>query len=427
MLDPRLRSPKEQPLLVLGIVFSSLVWLALIVSIFGIFYGAIGVVFGLVAHALFLAHVRGNGVRVSERQLPDLYERCRQAARALGLRDVPEIYLMQAGGLLNAFATKLISRRYVIVYSDLVDHCQDPRQLDFVVAHEMGHIAAGHLQWNFFLWPYLLVPWLGPAYMRAREYTSDRCGLHVVNELEASMRGLVVLATGGRLAMQADLKAFMDQRLEMGAFWPAVLELVSTHPYLCKRVAALQEVLQPGTVPAVGRNPLAYPLAPLMGLATAGGGGGLGGMLVMVMMIGIIAAIAIPSLLRARISANESGALGDARVVVEAEEAYRKASGGTYGSKECLEKPAACIKGYQGPAMLSALTASATKSGYTRSLSLDEGGEGFTFVAVPMVPGRTGVRAFCADSDGTICWTRDGSDATGEDGRCDLSVCDPVG
>jgi len=425
MLDPRLRSPKEQPLLVLGIIFSSLFWLALVVSIFGIFYGVIGIAFGFIAHALFLAHVRGNAVRVSSHQFPELYDRCRKATASLGMDAVPEIYLMQAGGLLNAFATKLFSRRFVVIYSDLADQCQDPRQLDFVVAHELGHIAAGHLRWNFFLWPYMLVPWLGPAYMRAREYTSDRCGIHVVNDLEASMRGLVVLATGGRLAMQADLKAFMDQRLEMGAFWPAVLELVSTHPHLCKRVAALQEFVQPGTVPAVGRNLLAYPLAPIIGLATGGAAGGAGSMLMVVVIIGIIAAIAIPSLLRARVSANESAAIGDIRTVLSAQAVYHDASGGAYGSMECLVAPASCISGYNGGPMLDALTAKPVKSGYERRLSLDPESQSFTFVAVPVVPNRTGIRSFCGDATGLICWTH-GTDPAGTDGRCDVAACNPV-
>ena len=39
-------------------------------------------------------------------------------------------------------------------------------------------------------------------------------------------------------------------------------------------------------------------------------------LLIVVAIIGIIAAIAIPSLLRARISANESGAIGDVRTVI---------------------------------------------------------------------------------------------------------------
>jgi Zn-dependent protease with chaperone function len=224
-LDPKLLSPKERPLFVIGVILSSLAWLLVVVSLVGILYGLAIAFFVLVAHALFLAHVRGNGLRVGERQLPELHGRVVAAARQLGLAEVPEVYVLQGGGILNAFATKLLSRKFVIILSDLVDHCQDPRQLDFVVGHEIGHLAAGHLAWNAFLAPYRIVPWLGPAYSRAREYTCDLCGLAVAGDLEQSMRGLAVLAAGGRLASRVDLAAFAAQRIETGRFWAAVLEL----------------------------------------------------------------------------------------------------------------------------------------------------------------------------------------------------------
>ena len=73
--DSRLRSPKELPLFRIGIAVSAIVYLALIISMVGVIYIAIGALFVLAAQALFLAHVHGNGVRVSEQQLPDLYAR----------------------------------------------------------------------------------------------------------------------------------------------------------------------------------------------------------------------------------------------------------------------------------------------------------------------------------------------------------------
>ena len=54
-------------------------------------------------------------------------------------------------------------------------------------------------------------------------------------------------------------------------------------------------------------------------------------LLIVVAIIGIIAAIAIPSLLRARISANETGMIGDARSVISAEAAYHSANSAFYG------------------------------------------------------------------------------------------------
>jgi Zn-dependent protease with chaperone function len=293
-LDRKLLSPKEPPLFILGAVFSALVWLVAVVGTLGIglVYIGLAAFFVLTAHAVFLAHVRGNGIRISRQQLPELYARCEAAALKLGLDRMPEVYLMQHGGVLNAFATKLLSRRFVIIYSDLADACADPRQLDFVIGHEIGHLAAGHLAWNAFLAPFRVVPWLGPAYSRAREYTCDRCGLHTVEELEPALRGLAVLAAGGRLAQQVDVKAFAAQRLESGRFWMATAELCMSHPYLCKRVAALQELWQPGTVPAVRRTPLAYPLAPVLGFSV---GGSSSIALLTVFYLGVMAAIAIPN------------------------------------------------------------------------------------------------------------------------------------
>src|SRR5437773_8420562 len=75
-------------------------------------------------------------------------------------------------------------------------------------------------------------------------------------------------------------------------------------------------------------------------------------LLIVVAIIGIIAAIAIPSLLRARISANESATIGDIRTVVSAEAAFQSSNSGFYGSLSCLNKPsdAACIANYNAAA-----------------------------------------------------------------------------
>jgi len=297
-VDTKLTSPKEEALFPLTVIAAGLLWCLLVVGTcgFGLFYVAIIGAAILIAHSLFLAQVKGNGLKLSERQLPELYARCKAAAERLHMAELPEIYLLQSGGALNAFATKLLSRKFVIIYSSLVDDCADPRQLDFVIGHELGHLAAGHLKWNAFLLPAKALPWLGAAYSRACEYTCDRYGFQVVGDLEPSMRALAVLAAGGRLSGQVDLQAFLAQREETGGFWMAVGELVSSHPYLCKRVAALQELSRPGSLRPIARNPLSYPFAPFLGAGL--GGAGLGGMMAFVAIAGILAAIAIPNFIK---------------------------------------------------------------------------------------------------------------------------------
>ena len=86
------------------------------------------------------------------------------------------------------------------------------------------------------------------------------------------------------------------------------LELVSSHPFLCKRVAALQELKQPGSAPVVGRNPLAYPLAPLLGVLGGGASGAGAAVFMVVAMIGIMAAIAIPAFIKYKDRAMAMGA-----------------------------------------------------------------------------------------------------------------------
>ena len=74
-------------------------------------------------------------------------------------------------------------------------------------------------------------------------------------------------------------------------------------------------------------------------------------LLIVVAIIGIIAAIAIPSLLRARVSANESATIGDIRTVISAEAAYQSSNAGFYDSElTCLVNPNGCITTYSATA-----------------------------------------------------------------------------
>jgi prepilin-type N-terminal cleavage/methylation domain-containing protein len=140
-------------------------------------------------------------------------------------------------------------------------------------------------------------------------------------------------------------------------------------------------------------------------------------LLIVVAIIGIIAAIAIPSLLRARVSANEAGTIGDIRSVISAQIAYQS-SAGQYGELTCLSTPSAagCIANYptSAPTFLDAsITAnSAIKSGYTRDFTIDSSGGSFVYDAIPAVQNQTGVRSFAGDSSGRVCQDLSGAVVT---------------
>lgn len=294
------RSTKERNLFVVALVFSAFVWLAIVVSIVGLLYApfvAIGVV---VAHAFALARITGNSIRVGSRQLPDLYKRVENAASKLGLERMPEVYVMTGGGILNAFASKLFSRSFVVLNAEILDACEtldegkgpaEPRAVDFIIGHELGHLALGHLSWNWLLWPAKLLPLLGPAYSRACEYSCDACGLAAADDVQAAGRALAVLSAGGRQARQINLDALVEQRHDTGAFIMGLVELNSTHPYLSKRVAAVQRVRDGGMAPDVGRNPFSYLLAPFFAGATTY-------LMIYVVVIAAVMASALPAMMK---------------------------------------------------------------------------------------------------------------------------------
>lgn len=139
-------------------------------------------------------------------------------------------------------------------------------------------------------------------------------------------------------------------------------------------------------------------------------------LLVVVMILAIIAAIGIPALLRARISANESATVGDIHSVIAAEATYHTATG-VYATLNCLMAPslAGCIPSYPAtaPNFLDSNTASLLpKAGYRRSFEgrpAVGGLDCYVFHGFPATPNITGVRSFAADCSGRICFTHDGA------------------
>jgi type IV pilus assembly protein PilA len=166
-------------------------------------------------------------------------------------------------------------------------------------------------------------------------------------------------------------------------------------------------------------------------------------LLIVVAIIGIIAAIAIPSLLRARVSANEAGAIGDIRTVISAQAAYQSANGGWYdGNLQCLYTPAngSCIPNYpaNAPTFLDSVIANQiAKSGYNRSfapgpapanfssaISSGTSVASYVYLASPVSNGQTGVRGFGGDSSGVLCFTPAGTaPATTVPMALDTTIC----
>jgi len=160
-----------------------------------------------------------------------------------------------------------------------------------------------------------------------------------------------------------------------------------------------------------------------------------------VAVIGIIAAIAIPSLLAARLAANEAAAKANLRAFVSAEAAYAGSNGNYYDTPACLAAPANCLPSPPAAAFLDpSISFGSASRGYVlefhpgESAPPDEldGGRvsrsslsGYAVTAVPVKANQTGRQSFCADASGIVCSVADGVPRV-VNGTCDPSACNPV-
>ncbi len=212
----------------------------------------------------------------------------------------------------------------------------------------------------------------------------------------------------------------------------------------------------PYPMPPPRKTSSAVPIVILVVVACFGG----------VLVLGIIAAIAIPGLLRARIGANETSAIGTVRSMVSAQAVWASSHLGRFAPPSCLGEPGICGEvdtpsllppevasledrsGYEfgfvlrpspddprGDSGATAASASASEAGpgvsppgvpsdaevraQLEQFSTPDMGDapaaptspaptgaldpgGFAYWASPVTPGSTGNRRFCADQSGTV-------------------------
>jgi prepilin-type N-terminal cleavage/methylation domain-containing protein len=128
-------------------------------------------------------------------------------------------------------------------------------------------------------------------------------------------------------------------------------------------------------------------------------------LLIVVTVILIISAIAIPILLRSKMAANESGAVGTLRTVNSACTVYSWNWGAGYPvslSNLGPAKPATSA----AADLVDSMVAGGTKNGYTLTYVSSTPNNGkiatYTINADPMFPGKTGERYFFTDKSGVI-------------------------
>ena len=202
-----------------------------------------------IVRAIYYAQQRVRGVRITPTQFPEAYQMLAEAAEAAGLRRVPDAYVVLGNGTMNAFAAGHGFRRYICLYSDLFEiggKSRDPEALRFIIGHEVGHIAAGHVGYFRLIFTTLFnqIPVLSSALSRSQEYTADNFGYRFCPE--GAEGAVKVLAAGKYLNKQVNFDELADRAVTDRGLAVWYVNLLASHPVLTWRAHALRDRTQPG-------------------------------------------------------------------------------------------------------------------------------------------------------------------------------------
>jgi hypothetical protein len=167
----------------------------------------------------------------------------------MGLKKVPDVFVIQSEGALNAFAARFWGRDMVVLYSEVFELAREQGQdeLDFIIAHELAHVKRRHVWKNLFIIPAGFIPFLAQAYSRSCEYTCDRHAAYTIQNAGAGKRALTLLGIGKKMYLEVNEDAYREQieTESNGIVWFS--EVLSTHPHLPKRIQAIEVFAEGGS------------------------------------------------------------------------------------------------------------------------------------------------------------------------------------
>ncbi len=214
----------------------------------------------------------GTSLKVSERQLSELWASHTAVCRILDLPEVYDLYVTTP--VLGGGATIGSEKPMIVIDSTLLDRLGTGEQR-VVVAHELGHILSDHIVYTsaltillsvggsmpmLFDLPFRAVRTVLLEWYRAAELTCDRAATLAVRDPRIVCRTLMVMASGVP-SNRLDLDAFMTQALEYET-WDDPSDRVrrffnevsATHPYAVRRVSEVMKWVQSGEYDRIVRG-----------------------------------------------------------------------------------------------------------------------------------------------------------------------------
>lgn len=187
---------------------------------------------------------RTMSIRITEKNFPEVYERVQLYAKRLGMKKVPEVYIIQQNGILNAFSSFIVRKQYIEIFADIFEVAyrehEDLDAISFILAHEMAHIKYKHATFGYQMKTLYsrMIPIIGSTASRAREYSCDRLAQKVtgVDGIEA----MFSLVAGKHLYKMVDKEDYLEYAKGVKGFFVWWYNLLADHPVMTKRIPALE-------------------------------------------------------------------------------------------------------------------------------------------------------------------------------------------
>ena len=208
----------------------------------------------------------GGAIRVDHRQYPRVHRVFAEAAAALDLLELPELFV-QYDRTLNGMCVGM-AKPFIVINSGALELLDDD-ELRCLVGHELGHLMSGHAVYRTMLdiltrWA-RRVAWLPVGsvmllgivaalreWWRKAELSADRAGLLACQDPAASLRLSMKIAGGGDLS-EVDTAAFLEQAAEYDrggdlrdSFIKIRMVAFRTHPLPVARAAEVRRWLESG-------------------------------------------------------------------------------------------------------------------------------------------------------------------------------------
>lgn len=192
---------------------------------------------------LYFANLKASSVKITQNNFPEIYSLIHSYAYRLGMKKVPEAYIMQQNGVLNALSSFLFGRQYIMINSEVFEVAyrehKDMNALAFIIGHETAHIYYGHSTMHYNL-PIILVgeiPLFGAIASRTREYSCDRLAQRLTNY--DGVQAMIMLMVDRHLYPMVDVQDYINTTINDRGFCLWLINLLADHPIMPKRIRAL--------------------------------------------------------------------------------------------------------------------------------------------------------------------------------------------